>query len=101
LLTTASAFVASIPPLGTLVFERWATRTGRLTDPASAPDSPDQRGARLSCARADRDRGELAGSVVDVCDSGAGQPQPRLVFAQPHPDAGNRAKASATTSKLP
>lgn len=28
--TTLLALVASIPPLGTVVFERWATRTGRL-----------------------------------------------------------------------
>jgi len=28
--TTVLAFIASVPPLGTLVFERWATRTGRL-----------------------------------------------------------------------
>ncbi|MGQ0775542.1 MAG: DUF3817 domain-containing protein [Pseudonocardiales bacterium] len=28
--TTVLALVASIPPLGTLLFERWATWTGRL-----------------------------------------------------------------------
>lgn len=28
--TTVLALVAGVPPLGTLVFERWATRTGRL-----------------------------------------------------------------------
>jgi integral membrane protein len=28
--TTVVALVASVPPLGTLVFERWATWTGRL-----------------------------------------------------------------------
>lgn len=28
--TTALALLASVPPLATLVFERWATRTGRL-----------------------------------------------------------------------
>ncbi|MGH3752842.1 MAG: DUF3817 domain-containing protein [Pseudonocardiaceae bacterium] len=27
---TILALLASVPPLGTLVFERWATRTGRL-----------------------------------------------------------------------
>jgi integral membrane protein len=27
---TVFALLASVPPLGTLVFERWATRTGRL-----------------------------------------------------------------------
>lgn len=29
--TTVFALVASVPPLGTLVFERWATRAGLLT----------------------------------------------------------------------
>jgi len=29
-----AALVASIPPFGTVVFERWATRTGRLDAPA-------------------------------------------------------------------
>jgi integral membrane protein len=28
------ALLVSIPPFGTVVFERWATRTGRLSDPA-------------------------------------------------------------------
>lgn len=28
--TVIWAFLAGVPPLGTLVFERWATRTGRL-----------------------------------------------------------------------
>ncbi|MGH4025010.1 MAG: DUF3817 domain-containing protein [Pseudonocardiaceae bacterium] len=32
--TTILAFIASVPPLGTLVFERWATRTGRLQSDA-------------------------------------------------------------------
>ena len=32
--TTTLAFIASVPPLGTLVFERWATRTGRLQSDA-------------------------------------------------------------------
>lgn len=27
---TVVALIASVPPLGTLAFERWATRTGRL-----------------------------------------------------------------------
>ena len=33
--TTLLALVASIPPLASVVFERWATRTGRL--PQDAP----------------------------------------------------------------
>ena len=33
--TTLLALAASVPPLTTVVFERWATRTGRL--PARAP----------------------------------------------------------------
>lgn len=28
--TTVLAFVAGVPPLGTVIFERWATYTGRL-----------------------------------------------------------------------
>jgi integral membrane protein len=28
--TTILAFVVSVPPFGTVVFERWASRTGRL-----------------------------------------------------------------------
>ena len=32
--TTILAFIASVPPLGTLVFERWATRSGRLRSAA-------------------------------------------------------------------
>ncbi|MGC7097736.1 DUF3817 domain-containing protein [Amycolatopsis lurida] len=28
--TTVLALIASIPPFGTVLFERWATRTGRL-----------------------------------------------------------------------
>ncbi|NEM06787.1 DUF3817 domain-containing protein [Geodermatophilus normandii] len=32
--TTLLALAASIPPLGTVVFERWAGRTGRLGVPA-------------------------------------------------------------------
>lgn len=36
--TFVAAMVASVPPLGTLWFERWATRTGRL--PGSAQLAP-------------------------------------------------------------
>ena len=35
--TTVLALVAGVPPLGTLVFERWATRTGRLQAGVVAP----------------------------------------------------------------
>ncbi|MDQ1505638.1 MAG: hypothetical protein QOD57_3365 [Actinomycetota bacterium] len=35
--TTLLAFVASIPPFGTIVFERWASRTGRLAAAAPQP----------------------------------------------------------------
>lgn len=31
------ALLAAVPPFGTVVFERWATRTGRLGAPAPAP----------------------------------------------------------------
>jgi integral membrane protein len=34
--TTVLALLASIPPFGTIVFERWAIRTGRLDVQASA-----------------------------------------------------------------
>lgn len=34
--TVAIALVASVPPLATLWFERWATRTGRLRGGAAA-----------------------------------------------------------------
>src|SRR3954469_16020249 len=34
--TTFLALLASIPPFGTIVFERWAIRTGRLNVQASA-----------------------------------------------------------------
>jgi hypothetical protein len=30
------AVLAGIPPYGTVVFERWATRTGRLVDTGAA-----------------------------------------------------------------
>jgi integral membrane protein len=32
--TLVLALLASIPPFGTVVFERWAARTGRLDEPA-------------------------------------------------------------------
>lgn len=34
---TVVAFLVSVPPLGTLVFERWAVRTGRLQVAAAQP----------------------------------------------------------------
>ncbi|GDY32393.1 DUF3817 domain-containing protein [Gandjariella thermophila] len=34
--TTFLALLASIPPFGSVVFERWATRTGRLAEPPAA-----------------------------------------------------------------
>ncbi|MEV6609117.1 DUF3817 domain-containing protein [Kutzneria sp. NPDC051319] len=34
--TTALALIASIPPFGSVVFERWAARTGRLAQRAVA-----------------------------------------------------------------
>jgi integral membrane protein len=34
--TTALALVSSVPPLATVLFERWASRTGRLAHPAPA-----------------------------------------------------------------
>ncbi|RZS38999.1 integral membrane protein [Herbihabitans rhizosphaerae] len=34
--TTILALGASIPPLATVVFERWAARTGRLEEPATS-----------------------------------------------------------------
>ncbi|TFV63493.1 DUF3817 domain-containing protein [Geodermatophilus sp. DF01-2] len=37
--TTLLALAASVPPLVTLWFDRWATRTGRLPLPAPAPTS--------------------------------------------------------------
>ncbi|MBM7813222.1 DUF3817 domain-containing protein [Saccharothrix algeriensis] len=36
--TTIWALVASIPPFGTVVFERWAQRTGKLTEARPAND---------------------------------------------------------------
>jgi integral membrane protein len=37
--TLVIALVASIPPLATLWFERWARRTGRLDQDSSAPSA--------------------------------------------------------------
>jgi integral membrane protein len=37
---TVAAFLASIPPLCTLIFERWATRTGRLREDSSPAPAP-------------------------------------------------------------
>lgn len=37
LLITATALVSSIPPFGSVLFERWATRTGRLIEPEPDP----------------------------------------------------------------
>ena len=37
--TTLLALAASVPPLATLWFDRWATRTGRLPLPEAAPTS--------------------------------------------------------------
>jgi integral membrane protein len=34
--TTLLALVASVPPLATVVFERWASRSGRLPSPETA-----------------------------------------------------------------
>jgi len=50
--TSVLALLASVPPLGSIVFERWATRNGRLdqadgADPTSAPvAAPAHRSAR-------------------------------------------------------
>jgi integral membrane protein len=40
--TLALALLASVPPLGTVVFETWAGRAGRLSDPASRRFGPDR-----------------------------------------------------------
>lgn len=37
--TTVLALLASIPPFGTLIFEQWAVRTGRLAELSSADES--------------------------------------------------------------
>jgi len=39
--TTFLALVSSVPPFGTIVFERWAVRTGRLAE-LSAPESAEK-----------------------------------------------------------
>jgi integral membrane protein len=45
--TLLLALAASIPPFGSLVFEQWASRTGRLGSPeAVAPVAGDERLAR-------------------------------------------------------
>jgi len=41
--TTVLALVASVPPFGSVVFERWAARTGRLGE-LSATDATRRRG---------------------------------------------------------
>ncbi|MCK0092294.1 DUF3817 domain-containing protein [Rhodococcus sp. HNM0563] len=41
--TTFLALVSSVPPFGTIVFERWAVKTGRLaelSEPGSRQDAP-------------------------------------------------------------
>ena len=41
--TTFLALVSSVPPFGTIVFERWAVKTGRLaelSEPGSRKDAP-------------------------------------------------------------
>lgn len=35
--TAVLGLLAGVPPLGSVVFERWATRTGRLATPAPVP----------------------------------------------------------------
>ncbi|WP_432491189.1 DUF3817 domain-containing protein [Kineococcus gypseus] len=44
--TVLLALAASVPPLFTVVFERWAARTGRLAGPAAAPRARAGAGAR-------------------------------------------------------
>lgn len=44
--TLLLALAASVPPFGSLVFEQWASRTGRLESSASAPVADDERLAR-------------------------------------------------------
>ncbi|WP_323182710.1 DUF3817 domain-containing protein [Aldersonia sp. NBC_00410] len=36
--TTLLALVSSVPPFGTIVFEMWAARTGRLAELSNAPE---------------------------------------------------------------
>ncbi|RCV58168.1 DUF3817 domain-containing protein [Marinitenerispora sediminis] len=45
-LTGILALVASVPPLGTVVFERWATRTGRVDRTAARKTVPAESAAR-------------------------------------------------------
>lgn len=47
LMTTALAAVASIPPFGSVVFEIWAVRTGRLGE-LSTPASESAKTARVA-----------------------------------------------------
>jgi integral membrane protein len=35
--TLVLGLVSSIPPFGTVIFERWATKTGRLNETSAAP----------------------------------------------------------------
>lgn len=42
LLTTFWALVASVPPFGTIVFEVWAARTGRLAELSVSPDKKNE-----------------------------------------------------------
>lgn len=37
---TALGVAAAFPPLGTLLFDAWIARTGRLSPPEAAPDTP-------------------------------------------------------------
>ncbi|ASU82852.1 DUF3817 domain-containing protein [Nocardiopsis gilva YIM 90087] len=48
LLTGVLALVASVPPFGTVIFERWASRTGRIAPaaPAATPANTPERSAR-------------------------------------------------------
>ncbi|WP_016697220.1 DUF3817 domain-containing protein [Actinoalloteichus spitiensis] len=45
LVTLFWALVASVPPLGTVLFERWATRKGKLAEPAPVTTPLDERAA--------------------------------------------------------
>jgi integral membrane protein len=36
--TTLLALVSSVPPFGTIVFEKWAVRNGRLAELSNAPE---------------------------------------------------------------
>ncbi|MCP2259876.1 integral membrane protein [Streptoalloteichus tenebrarius] len=50
---TVWALVASVPPFGTVVFERWASRTGRLTDPTGNGEDGEGPGGATSSAAAE------------------------------------------------